>query len=68
MPEERRNALPRTACSSWPAWCAARVRHQHKSREVAQDTRSGNELGRVLVPDKDVYHRNLKCWEMGIAH
>lgn len=61
MPEACRNALPRTACSCWPARCAATVRHQHKSSEVAQDTYSCNELGQVLAPDKDAYCRNLKC-------
>lgn len=68
MPEAHHNALPRTLCSSQPARCAARVRHQHKSSEVAQDVHSCNELVQVLVPDKDVHRRNLKCWEMGITH
>jgi len=43
-------------------------RHHRKPSEGAQDTHSCNELGQALVPDKDAYHRNLKCWETGVAH
>lgn len=68
VPEACHSALPRTACSFWPAWCAARVGHQHKSNEVTQDMHSCNKLGQVLVPGKEAYRRNLKCWEIGIAH
>lgn len=66
MPEARSSVVPRAVRSPQPAQHTARARCQHKSPGVARDVHSCNEQGRVLVRDEDVYHGNLKWWEMAV--
>lgn len=55
IPKAGCSAVPRIAGSPWPARCAARAAHQHKSAELLQARLS-------FGPHNDVHHRNLKCW------